>query len=179
MGARWVTQLFSTVLGQRGAGGRWKALGAAGSSTDVLVSRRETADASPSTEPQRAGTAVPRAGGSHRGAPGPAARRRSAWDRLCCISSRTIQHPELYMGVCVGVRPLSPTEPGENQTLAAVPRAGSAPRISRSGFAKGTATRIACLEQTGCFFLGKPASRVLGWDWSAWAPCRPAALGRA
>lgn len=90
-----------------------------------------------------------------------------------------IQHPELYMGVCVGVRPLSPTELGENQTLAAVLRAGSAPRISRSGFAKGTATRIACLEQTGCFFLGKPASRVLGWDWSAWAPRWPAALGGA
>ena len=88
--------------------------------------------------------------------------------------------PRALHGICVGAGPLSLTEPGENQALAAVPRAGSAPRISsRSGFAKGTVTRIACLEQTSWFFPGKPRSRASGWGRSMWAPRRPAALGRA
>ena len=87
---------------------------------DALVSRREIADASPGTKLQRAGTAMPHVGGSPRGAPRPAARRRSTRDKLCCISSPYNSAPRALHGVCVGVRPLSPAEPGENQTLAAV-----------------------------------------------------------
>lgn len=79
----------------------------------------------------------------------------------------------------MGAGPLSPAEPGENQTLAAVPRAGKAPQMSCTGFAKGTVTRNACLEQTGWFFPGKFARHALGWGRSARAPHRPLALGRA
>lgn len=140
---------------------------------------RETDNVSPGTKLQRAGTAMPRIRGSLWGAPRPAARRRNTRVQLCCISSPYNSAPRALHGICVGVGPLSPAEPGENQTLAAVLRAGSAPRISRSSFAKGTVTRIACLEQTDWFLLGKPTSRALGWGRSAWAPCWPAALGRA